>query len=202
MMDANTLVETYVAHLGLKRIKGTGADPILPFFILDVMNTILHRDIFPVKSQFEEKKARKLWVQNYHIFNKDFFSAFNDDQQDEIIDIMDGFETFINNDVVIVKVAVMNEISKYGVELEDQVVLADVLVCHILAQSAQILWTAVYRKENPYIRSILFYAGKWMELYAKRRVDRAIHTEDSEEITNAVNALCKKIVKFLDRLKI
>lgn len=200
-MDANTLVEAYVAHLGLKRVQGTGADPILPFFILDVMNTILHRDLFPVKAQHEEKKAKKLWVQNYHTFNKDFFSAFNDEQQDEIIDIMDDFEAYVNNDVVIVKVAVMNEIAKYDVSLADQVVLADLMVCHILAQTAQIVWTAVYRRENKFIHSILFYAGRWMELYARRCTTSVIRTQDSEGITVAVNALCKRVVKFLDRLK-
>lgn len=199
-MNTDTLVETYVHHLGLKRIKGSGADPILPFFILDVMNTILHRDLFSIPVQFEEKKARKAWVENYHIFNKDFFSAFTDDQQDEIIDIMDSFESYINNDVVIVKVAVMNEISKYGVDLKTQTVLADLMVCHILAQTAQILWTAVYRHANRYIHAILHHADRWMTLYAKHNTDCTIRTEDSEGITNAVNALCKKMVKFLHKL--
>ena len=37
MNRLHDITETYIRHLGLKRIKGDGADPILPFFMLDVM---------------------------------------------------------------------------------------------------------------------------------------------------------------------
>ena len=50
MNRLHDITEAYIAHLGLKRIKGSGADPILPFFMLDVMNTIYRKDILPLIS--------------------------------------------------------------------------------------------------------------------------------------------------------
>lgn len=200
-MDANTLVDTYIKHLGLKRISGDDASPILPFFILDVMYTLYRKSIQPVPSQFEEKKAKNLWMKNYHLFNRDFFSVFSDDQQDEIIDIMDAFEEYINNDVVIVKVAVMNELSPHGLNLDDQDILASCLICDILAQSAQVIWRAVYDNDNQYINAIMRNATRWMNLYIRKRTDALVDTNKSKQVTDAVNALCKKMVNFLHKLR-
>ena len=202
MNRLHDITETYIRHLGLKRIKGDGADPILPFFMLDVMNTIYRKDILPLPSKFEAKRALKEWAKNYHEFNSDFFSALSDDQQDRVIEIMDEFENYIGNDVMIAKVAVMNLLSDSGLDLESQRVISSCMVAHILAQSAQVLWKAVYCQcENPYIKAIIHHAGRWMDLYSKGRTRMRINMNESAEIEQAVNALCRKMIKFLRTLE-
>ena len=44
-MTALDIVDIYIATLGLKRLKGERASPILPFFILDAMYDILTKDL-------------------------------------------------------------------------------------------------------------------------------------------------------------
>lgn len=196
------ITETYIHHLGLKRIKGSGADPILPFFMLDVMNSIYRKDILPLPCKHEAKRVRKEWARNYHELNSDFFAALSDEQQDQVIDIMDEFESYIGNDVMIAKVAVMNTLSDSGLDLGAQTVISSCMVAHILAQSAQVLWKAVYgNRENQYIKAIMHYAGKWMDIYSKGRTRMRINMNESVEVERAVNALCRKMVKFLRTLE-
>lgn len=202
MNRLHDITETYIAHLGLRRVKGSGADPILPFFMLDVMNTIYRKDILPLPCKFEAKKMRKEWAKNYHELNADFFSAFSDEQQDRIIDIMDEFEAFIGNDIIIAKVAVMNVLANAGIDLDSQDVLASCMTAHILAQSAQVLWKAVYgNRENPYIRAIIYYAGRWMNIYSKGKTNMFINLNEYKSIEEAVSAPCRKMVKFLKNLE-
>lgn len=202
MNRLHDITEAYITHLGLKRIKGTGADPILPFFMLDVMNTIYRKDILALPCKFEAKRSLKEWARNYHALNADFFSAFSDEQQDRVIDIMDEFEAFIGNDIIIAKVAVMNVLANAGIDLDSQDVLASCMTAHILAQSAQVLWKAVYgNHENPYIKAIIHHAGRWMNLYSKGRTDMCINLNESKSIEDAVSALCRKMVKFLKNLE-
>lgn len=202
MNRLHDITEAYITHLGFKRIKGSGADPILPFFMLDVMNTIYRKDILTLPCKFEAKKSLKEWARNYHELNADFFSAFSDEQQDRVIDIMDEFEAFIGNDIIIAKVAVMNVLADAGIDLDSQDVLASCMTAHILAQSAQVLWKAVYgSRENPYIKAIIHHAGRWMNLYSKGCTDMCINLNESKSIEEAVNALCRKMVKFLKNLE-
>lgn len=200
-MTTNDLVDTYIAHLGLRRIKGSGADPILPFFMLDVMNTIFREDILPLSKRFEAKKVAREWARNYHEFNSDFFSAFNDEQQDRMIDAMDDFECFIGNEVMVTRVAVMNLLAGHGIELEAQRVLSSVMICNILSQCAQIFWKEIYNgRENNNIKGILLHSERWMKLYYQGHSREYVNPNEDKGISDSVQALCNKIVKYLKTL--
>lgn len=206
-MTSSDLVDIYLYHLGMHRVKGDGYDAILPFFMLDAMYQIMTKEIVPIKSRHEQKLAMKRWMASYTTFNRDFFSAFDQDQQDEIIDMMDDFEAYINNDVIVAEVAVMNELAKYEIPFEEQKAVAACMVCHVLAQTSQITWGAIYKnkrgqdKENPYIKAILKYSWQWMNLYFGKISDAYINPNDSEPICTAMNILCKKMVNFLKTLQ-
>ena len=206
-MTANELVDTYLAHKGMRRIKGNGYDAILPFFMLDSMYQILSKDIAPIPCKQEQKLALKRWREAYNSFNQDFFRAYSQDQQDEIIDMMDAFETYINNDVLIAEVAVMNDLAQHGIPFEHQKVIASCVMCHVLAQAAQITWGAIYKnsrnisKESPHIKAILKYSSTWMNLYFAKVSDAHINPNDSEQICTAMDILCRKMVRFLKTLQ-
>lgn len=206
-MTSSELVDTYLAHRGMRRVKGNGADAILPFFMLDAMYQIMSKEIVPVKSRHEQKLALKRWQKSYNSFNQDFFSAYNQEQQDEIIDIMDSFESYINNDVIIAEVAVMKELAKHDIPFESQKIIASCMMCHVLAQTAQIAWQAIYKnswnlpKESPHINAILKYSSMWMNLYFSSVSDAHINPNDSEQICTAMDILCKRMIDFLKTLK-
>lgn len=206
-MTANDLVDTYLTHIGMRRVKGNGYDAILPFFMLDAMYQIMSKDIVPVPSRQEQKLALKRWQASYNSFNRDFFSAFNQEQQDAVIDIMDAFESYINNDIVVAEVSVMKQLQKYDISFEHQKVIASCMLCHVLAQTAQIAWGAIYKdkhnvsKESPHIKAILKYSSLWMNLYFSKVSDAYVNPNDSEQICTAMDILCKKMIKFLKTLQ-
>lgn len=201
-MTSSELVDRYLGHMGLRRVKGAGYEPILPFFMLDAMYQIMSKDLKPIACKHEQKLAMKRWKEAYHAFNSDFFSVFNEDQTDEIIDMMDSFEAYIQNDIIIAEVAVMNELQKYEIVFEDQKILSSCMLCHILAQSALVAWNAVYVKTpNRYIKAMIKNAYIYMNQYFKKVSGAHIDPNSSETICNAVNILCRKMVRFLNTLK-
>lgn len=191
----------------MRRVKGDGYDPILPFFMLDAMYQIMSKEIVPIKSRQEQKLALKRWQASYNAFNRDFFSAFSPDQQDEIIDLMDAFESYINNDIIVAEVAVMNELAKLNISFEHQKAVAASMMCHVLTQAAQITWGAIYKnkynvsRESPHINAILKYSSMWMNLYFSKVSDAYVNPNDSKQICDAMDALCRKMVKFLKTLQ-
>lgn len=206
-MSINEIVDTYMRHCHMRRVQGTGGDPILPFFMLDAMYQILKRDLWPVESRHEAKRERTLWLNSYNALNRDFFSAFNDDQRDYIIDLMDSFEEHINNDVLITQVAVMNQLGEYKLSFEDQKIVSSAMLCHILAQTAKITWNAIYKtkhcglRANAYLDSILKHSSRWMNLYFSSKSDAHINPNDNQQICTAVDILCKKMVNFISTIE-
>lgn len=195
------ITETYIHHQGMRRIKGEGADPLLPLFMLDVVNTIYRSDLLPQDNRREAKKALKDWAKNYHELNADFFRTLNDEQQDRMIDAMDAFESFIGNEVMITRVAVMNLLSDHGIELEAQRILSSVMICNILAQCAQIVWREIYNgKDNIRIQGIMLHSERWMKLYFQNHSRAYVNPNEDKAIEDSVTSLCHKIVKYLQTL--
>lgn len=200
-MTALDIVDIYIATLGLKRLKGERASPILPFFILDAMYNILTQDLATVPVKGETKKALTEWKHNYGLFNRSFFRAFTRDQQDEVIDIMDAFEKYIGNDITVTRVAVMNQLSKHGIESDGQRILASAVVANILAQQAGIIWEDVFKRPNRYLSAIELHSKRWMQSYFLQHYPGHINPNEDEQICLAVDVLCKHIVQFLDKVK-
>ena len=67
-MNANELVDTYLAHKGMRRVKGEGYDAILPFFMLDSMYQILSKEISPIPCRQEQKLALKKWKEGIRLY--------------------------------------------------------------------------------------------------------------------------------------
>ena len=195
------ITNTYARHLGYRGVDGERADPIIPFFILDVSNTLFRNDILPLKGVQESKKAVKDWAKCYHGINSDFFRSLTDEQQDYIIEAMDDFENFIANDVMIVRVAFMNLMSDKGIALEAQQVLSSCLTCNILAQCAQIVWTEVFNGlESKGIKGIIHYSDKWMKIYFRGKSECTVNPNEDKEVERSVDALCNKIARYIKQL--
>lgn len=200
-MTSVELVDIYLAHLGMRRISGKGFDPILPFFMLDTMYQIMTTEIKPVKGKFQMAQAYNRWKEAYNTFNQDFFACFDVDQQVEITDMMDAFKDYIQNDIVIAEVSVMNELQKYDIPFEHQKVLASSVMCHVLAQSAKVVWNEVYKNmPNSYIQAMIHNISVWMNLYFKKLSRACVDPNESKPICSAINILCRKMVRFLSTI--
>lgn len=200
-MTTRELTEKYLKAHGLRLLVGADGDlsPILPFLILDVQYQIFDKNIRPLKVRFEAKRIKKEWENHYRAFNRDFFECYTVDEADEIIDMMDRLEAYIHNEVEFVKISVMGCMRDF--DLEAQVVLASAMVCNILCQTAQVVWGHCYKdknycdKKNPEIKAMTSCSYRFMNAVYKNT--REVDCNDSTDVNNCVNALCRKIVRFL-----
>lgn len=195
------MIDTYLKSIGMKRIKGDGLDPLMPFIMMDAMYQIYTKEIAPLPCRHELKHVKKSWIESYNVFNREFFRAFNVDEQGEVIDLMDDFEKFIHNDVLIAKLAIMNELR--DLPTEDASVCASCVMCNILAQAAHIIWSKIFGKcrlLNPagkYILGVEKNSTKFMNLYHSRISTRHVDPNRSKKIVDSVDILCKKMVKWV-----
>ena len=201
-MTNQEIVDTYLKYRGKKRTATGKQDntlPLMPFFIMDVVYQIFCKDINTLDCKHEMKRFRTQWKDNYNKFNHEFFRAFNEDQKDYIIDLMDEFDKYIHTTVVMLKSAVINSFTE-ETPFEDKCILASLLTCNVLCQASQHLYGDMYRNRymqketNPHIASIQQASYKIACHYP---AVKGVDLTSSDKVMQMIDVLCKKIVKFL-----
>lgn len=210
------IVDRYLAYKHRKRTVGERIDntlPLMPFFIMDACYQIYCRDIKDIPCKHLMKQAKKKWADNYHKFTMDFFMAFDQEQTDYIVDMMDEFNDYIHNNLVMLKSAVVNHFTD-ETPFEDKKILGSVMACNVLAQSAQHMYGEMYRvgtkffpikslyavvtlqpKEiEPYIEGVKKASYDFASYYPK---GRNVDLTSSEPVMSMIRALCNNIVRFL-----
>jgi hypothetical protein len=202
MITQKQIVDTYLAYKKRRRTKGEREDntlPLMPFFIMDCCYQVYCKDIKDLPCKHLMKQAKKKWADNYHKFTTDFFLAFNADQTEYIIDLMDEFNDHINNSVVMLKSAVVNYIPDV-IAFEEKKTLGSLMVCNVLAQAAQHLYGEMYRdpfmrkEEDQYIERIKSASHHLSGMFPEAR---NLELTASTNIMQMVKVLCDNIVKFL-----
>lgn len=195
-------VEKYLAHIGKRKLGGREEDfsPLLPFLMLDIQYTLYQREIRPLKCRFELKHWKNVWIESYTAFNERFFGAYDKEEKGELIDKMDDFETFINNDLLIAQCAIMD--CFVGEDFETQKILSTCMLCDILAQSAQVVWKKVYKDDrlrgetSTEIDSIRFASRQFMNAYPHDDT-YFINCNTNKKVRATVDTLCRKMVRWL-----
>ncbi len=200
-MTNTEIVDKWLASVGMKRVSGSSLEPILPFFMLDAAYNMWIKDIQPIECRHETKRIKKEWVSRYGVFNRQFFRAFTLDEQCEITDKMDSFDSYIGNHVMVAKVQVMNLMK--DLDTDQAIRCASLLIINILCQSAQIVWRHVYKNRrdrdrvNPDIQSLEKLSSKFMNAYHSGISSRNVNPNESKPIVDAVDVLCNKMIKWL-----
>lgn len=199
-MNKTEIAKSYITKKGFIPITGVGFEPMMPYIMMDVVYQTFNEEIKPLKVRNELKKYRNKWSKSYDVFNHEFFSVFDQNEVSDVIDMMDEFEEFIANDVMILRSVVMNLFS--DLEFEQKKVVAACTLCNIITQSAQILWGVVYRNKrgkstsNPQLSAIEQATHEFMNAYYIS--DKVIDINSSAELSKAVNALCVKMMQYID----
>lgn len=196
-MTNDQITDKWLSSIGLRRERGHSLEAILPFLMLDVNYSIYQSTVRPIECKREMKMWKKRWIESYNRINRAFFRAFSDEEQDAVIGIMDDFSNYISNDVMIARVQVMNILK--DLDLEHQKVCSDLVIANVLAQSAQVIWDKCYHTNSNDISSVIFASGKFMALYHSSISREYVNPNESEQIVNAVDALCKKMVLYLHK---
>ena len=214
-MTKRDLINTYLKSIGRTRVQGDSTEPLLPFLMGDAIYTIYNQDIAPLDLRREEKRLRRDWSENYTRFNRPFFAAIGGDNYDQVTDLMDDFEAAIANNMMVLRSELMLLLGDVPFDQRKPIVSA--LLCHVLAQAAQCAWGNVYRvatlvkregerkqvlvhrpEKNRYLEAInrdaFALANMWHSSINKALVD----PNKTKGIPPAINALCRKIYRWLD----
>ena len=145
-MTVDDIVNAYCSKRNLQIMRGSKHDndpaPILPFLIADCAYQEFCSGVKPLHLKQNLKVLKNRWLDDYRQFNTRLFSCLDEDQRDFAIDIMDAYSDFIQNDVMMMRVALMNLVK--GCEFEDQKIIASLMLCNIFSQVAQICFGCVF----------------------------------------------------------
>lgn len=206
------LVDAYIKYRGLKRLEGEGQDIscLVPLLLLDMHLQLFTTSVSGIKCSHETQQARTRWRECYNRFNKGSFLAFNNDYKDAIIDLMDDLSEYISNNVMFLRVAVM-DVFKDQMDVDDQARVADILLCNTFAQLASSWHGSVFKRVsvfhkfeyqpeynheidgmirrslefcNGYVNDCLHYKGK-------------ARLKDHPAIVNATNALDRRVSEWV-----
>jgi|GEM_PF-5276382 len=214
-MTKRELINAYLSSIGRTKVQGESAEPLLPFLLGDAIYTIFNQDIAPLDLRHEEKRLRRDWEDNYARFNRPFFAAIGVDNYNQVTDLMDDFEEAIATEIMILRSELMLLLGDIPFDKRKPIVSA--LLCHVLAQAAQLAWGNVYRwmkvvgedaegrkmtvphpEKNRYLNAInrdaYALANSWHSAIQKALVD----PNKTKGIPSAIKALCRKIYRWLE----
>lgn len=132
--------QAYLRARGMQIVSGNLRDEriFLPYIIMDLAYQLFCKSVMPIPAKFELKKMKNELKKTYNRFNKDFFRIFTQEQQNEIIDAMDGFEVHVNNQLQITRVA-LSQAMRF-LEFDLQMQMTDIFLINVLAQCAGIIY--------------------------------------------------------------
>lgn len=197
-IEITELINSYLKYNNLKIINrnNNNAELFLPFLLIDAQYSLSIEHVAKLDLKFSEKRYRNLWFNATNSFNKQFFNAFDSNQQALIVDVMDSFISHISNSVMLLKVATMNRFMDYDSEL--RTILSDTLACNILAQSAQFVYKRIHQGESSLIKSIENNSELFLTTYGNGKVNKCDKESLSsfKPLIDAVNQLIKNISNF------
>ncbi len=200
-MTNRELIQAYIKKTGvLKRGSEDNPMPLLPFLIMDIQYQIFCKEIRPVECRHQMNRYKHIWAENYNRFNQRFFRAFTPEQVEAVGDMMEGYEEYVANDVMIARVALMNELSDE--DFSTQQLLSAVLLCNTLVQCASIVWSTVNRDAcgrrllNPELLAIRKASSVFVN-GIPRKTSRKIDFNEVPMVDRAVRSLEQKMVGWV-----
>ena len=213
-MTKRELIKRYLDSIGKVRVSGDTTEPLLPFLLGDAIYSIYVKDIAPLPLVREQKKLRNEWDGHYTLFNRPFFSAIGEGDE-QVTDLMDDFESAIGNELMVLRSNLMLLLGEVPFDNRQKIVSA--LLCHVLAQAAQAAWGNVYRvgkvlgkdkrtgqkmvvhkpEKNQHLEAISRNSYALANMWHCGISDALIDPNKTKNIPAAIQALCRKIYRWL-----
>lgn len=207
------LVDAYIKFRGFHRLNGDGNDIscLVPLILLDMHLQLYDTSISKIPCRHETQRARTRWRECYNKFNRGSFLAFNREYKNQVIDLMDDLTDFTANNVMFLRVAVM-DVFKDQASLEDQDRIADIVICNTFAQIAVSWWGSTFKRVSPFnSREYLPEHNGFLEGMARRSkeflngfINDTVHysgfvnLQDHPSVVNATEALDRRVSEWAD----
>lgn len=201
MITNREINEALLKRRGYKQYQGNkdNLSPLMYFFLMDASMQIFDSDVSKQECRGPQKALMTRMKDGYHFFFKDFFSAFNQDQTDYIIDKLDDYETYIKHHLHIAEIAIQECDNSKPFEFQKE--MSRTWLCHLLAADAQDFhgecWLTGQRKPlyNRYIDQVL----KANKEYARSRFGEGplINEKQFKRVQDSVKIIAHKTCEWL-----
>lgn len=199
------LVTKYFRSLGFVKVKGSTSDitPLMPFLCLDIQYSYYQKVIAPIDATENLKDVRNKWRDAYNKLNKKFFYPYNQRDKDEIIDLMDSLEDAIKNDLLVLKVQIMNLIIDEPLDVQE--VYSTCAVCNVLTRCALFYYETVYHDRwgkpirNNAIKAIQDNSILFGYMYRNKPND--IEAASKKAVDDAITVVCRRIVHWMTQIR-
>lgn len=172
--------------------------PLMYFFLMDASN-LFFADVKKQKCSGLQKKYMNQMAEGYHMFFKNFFSAFNDEQTEYIIDKVDAFEEYLKHHIDIAEIALQECDNSKPIEIQREV--SRVWLCNILAADAQDFHGECWKtgRVQPLFDHYIDQVLKASKEYARLRFGEGpVLTEKQfKRVQDSVKILARKVCDFV-----
>lgn len=200
------ITESYVEHKGFRCSNNNDENVLMPFFLADSAYLIYDEQIKPLAFRRELKMHAKKFIECYRSFIKDFFAAFDDEQQDYVVEKMDALYGTIAYDIEVFRMAIINHTAQFPLEVRQT--LASLSACMHLVQCSWIVYRHVFSGQNgpmynKDLQGMMSSSHSLFQAYANQRANRTNVAELNKvkAISAASRVLCNRILKFINLTK-
>lgn len=203
-MQISDILTPYFTKMGLRYLSGNmnSVEPLLIFVLHDLIYQIFEEEIKNKPFRHELRKIQKEWDNLNDSHFKSFFREMDREREDIIIDYMDDFESFVGNELTLIKCKIMDCFS--FMSFEEQKFRAALETCNLLAQIASIHWAALVKRpsgnlsKNPYDARILYLTEKMSHILYGRDSENMIEKKKFNELVSFVTLFERKMVDYIN----
>lgn len=169
------------------------------FFLLDASFQVFDKDVSKQACKGKEKVYMGRMKEAYHLFFKNFFSAFSQEQTEFLLDKVDEFEAHIQHHLDIAEIAIQECYNSQPIEIQKE--LSRTWLCNLLAADAQDFhgecWKtgSVQPLYDPYIDRVLKASKEYSRL---RFGEGPVLTEKQfSRVQLAVKVIARKTAEWI-----
>ena len=201
MCNNTEINEALLKKRGYRQYEGNkqNLSPIMYFFLMDASKQVFDKSVGNQECSGRQKAMISRMRDGYHFFFKDFFSAFNQDQTDYIIDKVDAFEEHIAHHLDIAEIAIQECVNHLPIDKQREI--SKTWLCNILAADAQDIhgecWKTGSRQplKDRYIEQVVTASKQYSRL---RFGDGPTLSEKQfQRVQASVQVVAKKTVQFI-----
>ena len=150
-MTRKELINKALRGIGMRVIKGSEskADPLMPYFLADVMFQVYMKDVSPVKLKGRLKYMQTVFRKRFNRFILPLYYYLEKTEFQEMTDLMDEVGDYLSNEIMMLRSRTMLMLECIP-NFEDKKVATSLLMCHMLAQYAESAYENVYINTKEY----------------------------------------------------
>lgn len=200
-MTNKEINEALLAKRGYRQYQGNkdNLSPLMFMFLADASKQVFDKSVSKQKCSGKQKFYMNRMKEGYHLFFKDFFSAFNQEQTEFLLDKVDAFEEYISHHLFIAEIAVQE--CDNARPMDEQKEISQTWLCNILAADAQDFHGECWKtgKRQPLYDRYIDQVLKASKEYSRLRFGEGpVLTEKQfKRVQAAVQVVAKKVCTWI-----